>query len=384
MFRETNKAIGLVVNSFDKGGLEQVVLNLYKEYKKNGRKVYILVQDNNVGEFADYIDDVREIYIFNNDWHLFLDACYKFNIYILHYHYNVFFLKYAKLFGFKTIYTIHNVYTWLNDFEMKQRTALLENVDILVAVSSYVKKYFCKRTRIKEDRVKVIINGIDFKELDGIPAKLAKNNIVANNGDVVFVNVASFHRVKHQAILIGAVKKVIPYRQNFKVCLVGNIGDQSYYNEIINLIKDSHLTKFIEHIPYIPRNQIGDFLKNVADVFIFPSLQEGCSNAVLEAIYCNLPMILTDVGNAKDIESLKSVRIIHPAYNDILELNYSLIDNLSKDINTPNVDELASTMIEFIDNIGNYRKLAFEEHDKSAQFTSTFMASNYLTLINKF
>jgi hypothetical protein len=42
--KNSKMSVALVVNSFDKGGLEQVVLNLYLGYKKQGWNVYILSQ----------------------------------------------------------------------------------------------------------------------------------------------------------------------------------------------------------------------------------------------------------------------------------------------------------------------------------------------------
>ena len=375
------KAIGLVVTSFDKGGLEQVVLNLYKQYKKAGYRAYILVQENNVGELAEYLDDPRDLFIFNNNWRLLLKFCLDKNVWYLHYHYNVYGLKYMKKLGIETIYTIHNVYTWLNDKELNERFNLIQQVDHCVAVSSFVKNYFCTRTQWTPSNVKVIINGIDFSELDGNKCSLNEQQFGINSLDILFVNIASFHRVKHQAVLIGAMKEVIKHRDDVKILLVGNIGDEAYYKEIQKRIDDNNLSKYIIHIPYINRKEIGDFLKNIADVMILPSLQEGCSNAVLEALYCGLPMILSKVGNAEDIKNLAAVKIVDTAYNDILDLSFEEIDTLSKDEKTKNVSCLADTILETANNIDQFKKEGVEKAVNAEIFTASMMAKQYLELI---
>ena len=66
------------------------------------------------------------------------------------------------------------------------------------------------------------------------------------------------------------------------------------------MIACSEAKNNIMKIPYLEHKHVGCFLRKVADVFILPSLQEGCSNAVLEAFYCGIPMILTKVGNAEE------------------------------------------------------------------------------------
>lgn len=42
-------------------------------------------------------------------------------------------------------------------------------------------------------------------------------------------------------------------------------------------------------------------LYSAADVFMFPSLYEGCSFSVIEAMACGLPVVMTDVGHGTDI-----------------------------------------------------------------------------------
>ena len=145
--------IGIVVTTFDKGGLEQVVLNLYLGYKKQGYCVYMLCQEDILGIMAQQIAD-GELYVFHNNLEEFINLLYDKNINILHYHYNVFGVEEAKKRGVAAIYTMHNVYTWKNDQEIRDYSAVLNNMDRVIPVSNLVKNYYLARTDAAQDNLR--------------------------------------------------------------------------------------------------------------------------------------------------------------------------------------------------------------------------------------
>lgn len=60
-------SIGLVLKGFDKGGLEQVVYNLYVGYRKQGWKAYIFVETDNVGYFAERLESPDHLCMFSGN-----------------------------------------------------------------------------------------------------------------------------------------------------------------------------------------------------------------------------------------------------------------------------------------------------------------------------
>lgn len=379
-------AIGLVTTGFDKGGLEQVVFNLYEGYKAAGIPTYILCEKGSLmGYFASQLHDVRDFCIFEDSYETFIAFCYKNKITHLHYHYNTHFITQARECGIQTIYTIHNVYTWFQDDVIKEYKRTIDKCDNIVAVSSFVKNYFCTRTGLRESRVEVIPNGIKVEELmnsEQLPQKFTREQLGIQKDEIVFAQIASFTAVKHQIGLIGVMEKVIKKKGNIRLLLVGNVLEQDYYKEFCQCLKKSSAKDHITVVEWFDHRFMGEFLRETVDVAVLATLQEGCSNSVLEAIACEKPMILTNTGNASDVKS-ESVIVVSPAYEDICNEMMADLVRISSKKDCSNTSELANTFIKVSDRLAYYTEKAREESLKRQDFTTEKMVSRYLKLISE-
>lgn len=376
-------AIGLVVTTFDKGGLEQVVLNLYNGYLNQGYDVYLLCQENILGDMAKQIAS-ENILVFNNDLGTFIKYLYRYNISILHYHYNIFGWKEAKCRGVKLLYTMHNVYTWKNDAEIKDYSSVLNNFDCIIPVSNLVKNYFISRSGMSDEKYKVIYNGIDFDELAEVelPEELSRESFGIKSDDVVIAFVASFYPVKYQIGMIGVMEKLKSIIPNAKLLFVGN-HDNEYFERFEKVYKESSAKDNMIIVPYFSHKYMGAFLRQVVDIFTLPTLQEGCSNAVLEAIYCDKPLVITKVGNALDVSDMQSCRVVNTAYKDILTTTNEDMIKISERKHSPNEDDLVDAYKEVIENIDTYKKNAIQNSDKKAQYETANMVKKYVEIIEK-
>ncbi len=373
--------IGLVVTTFDKGGLEQVVLNLYLGYKKSGYHVFMLCQENILGIMAQQIDQ-NELYVFNGDMRLFLDFIYDKNITVLHYHYNVFGVEEVKRIGVHTIYTMHNVYTWKNSEEMRNYSQILNNMDKVVPVSNLVKNYYLARTGSDDKKLQVIYNGIDFDELDltDLPEELERKNLGIGTDDIVIGFVASFYPVKYQIGMIGVMEELVQKYNNVKLLYIGN-SENEYYQKFSSVYKKSAARDYMKVVPYFEHKYMGEFLRRIVDIFTLPTLQEGCSNAVLEAIYCNKPMVLTNVGNAMDVNHLPACEVVQAAYDSVVTTSNAKMIELSTQKDSANKKELVDAFCKVIDDLEDYKIKAVISQQEKEIYATHYMVRQYLDLI---
>lgn len=380
---DKDPAIGLVVTTFDKGGLEQVVLNLYQGYRKAGYEVYLLCQENVLGLLAEQIEPGR-LLVFENSLKRFLKMICRNNIKVLHYHYNVFGCREARERGIRTIYTMHNLYTWKSDSELQEYSSLLDGMDRVAAVSGLVRDYYLARTNARRDNLQVIGNGVDFGELSEhkLPRELERGALGLADADVVIAFVASFYPVKYQIGMIGVMEELKKEYPQARLLYIGN-SENEYYQEFLKVYEKSPARDVMRIVPYFEHKYMGEFLRRVVDIFTLPTLQEGCSNAVLEAIYCEKPMVLTNVGNASDIAFLKSCLIVRTAYDDPVKTDNAEMLRISLQKNSANGKELTEAFAEMIDNLETYRQAARLSAEEKASWSTESMVQGYLALVEE-
>ena len=102
------------------------------------------------------------------------------------------------------------------------------------------------------------------------------------------------------------------------------------------------------------------FLLNAVDVFVLPTLAEGCCNAVIEAMACGLPIVSSDL----------------PFNHDILnETNSILIDPM-------NTDEIRDAIIKIKDDTVLRRRLSQGAIETAKQLTIEARADNILRFMD--
>lgn len=347
MTSKLSPSVAIVVPSFDRGGLEQVALNLYRGYRALGSRCIVLVERNEAGYMLGRLERPGDGIILNGDESLFVEALARHEIDVVHYHYSTFGLAAARRLGLFTLYTVHNVYTWLDDAGFAHHAGQIMEADRVVAVSRFVRDYFCRRAQVPMDQVDVIPNGIDLSWIAGAGAgTLPDLDIPA--GRFVFVLPASYFPVKHHPLALRAAELLLSRRKDFHLVFVGNVGDEGYAVDVDTLVASSPARTHVSQVACLSHDQMAAVYQQLADCVVLPTIQEGCSNVVLEALAFDRSLIITDVGNAAEARALSPrVRVIDRA-EEIDALTPDRIEALSRTGDCRNlralVDAMASAM----------------------------------------
>jgi len=119
----------------------------------------------------------------------------------------------------------------------------------------------------------------------------------------------------------------------------------------------------------------------MADCFVLPSLIEGWSIAIMEAMYCELPLILSDVGSARDVVKESDIGIvIRNPYEDIRQLTPEIItERYANSGHLDNLSDLVSAMETIAaDRAGWKEKAKLARRKIEEQFTAGHMCQQYL------
>jgi len=173
----------------------------------------------------------------------------------------------------------HPIYNWWHRWCYK----IAERADKIVFVSESAKEDALRYTKIKEDKIMVVYNGVDDKY------KILHS--VKRDGTVFVIGyIGGYSKAKNVKTLIHIAKEL----PNFKFKLCGSFGVHH------DLEYEARLTPNIELTGYIPEGKMVNCY-NSFDVFVFPSLYEGFGLPPIEAMKCGIPTIVMNAPGVSEV-----------------------------------------------------------------------------------
>lgn len=95
--------------------------------------------------------------------------------------------------------------------------------------------------------------------------------------------------------LVEGFKLFADRNPGVKLVIAGGIDDQKYVNSMLLPLLDDRITM----LGRLPRSAMGSLYEN-ASLYVNSSIHEGSSNAVLEAVSWNCPILLSDIPENRD------------------------------------------------------------------------------------
>ena len=191
-----------------------------------------------------------------------------------------------------------------------QRRILRPLIHRHVALSSEIRRYLVERIGVSDASISQICNGVDTRRfapraIDAAPGR--RSGAVADRfpgeGLLVVGTVGRLSAVKHQRLLVDAFARAVERLKveapaasdRLRLVVTGDGPDRAALEARVattGLAGSIWMSGARDDIPDVMRN---------LDLFVLPSLAEGISNTILEAMASGLPVIATRVGGNAEL-----------------------------------------------------------------------------------
>jgi sugar transferase (PEP-CTERM/EpsH1 system associated) len=168
---------------------------------------------------------------------------------------------------------------------------MLRNVDAAFAVSERLKLDLIREIGVRSDRFEVLYNGVDLAKFRPHAIAATKDS---NHPTLRIGSVGRLVAVKNYALLLKAFVR-LPKALRCKLVLVGDGPERPLLEQLASTLHIADRVEFAGH-----RDDVGQLLHSI-DIFVLPSLSEGMSNTLLEAMAAGLPVLASDVGGNREI-----------------------------------------------------------------------------------
>lgn len=161
-----------------------------------------------------------------------------------------------------------------------------------LANSEAVKAFYIQHIGVPKEKITVIPNGIDTEYFDSlVPDPTLRLSLSIDPNDFVIICVANFHPNKGHRYLLEAFEKLhqTTSHASLKLLLVGEGTERKKLEQEIQ----GYTSK--ANILYLGRRTDVPALLKISNLFVLPTLFEGQSNAILEAMAAGLPVVTTDI-----------------------------------------------------------------------------------------
>ncbi len=190
------------------------------------------------------------------------------------------------------------------------RRAAAPVVQQFVAMSRHIAEWLAD-VGVGRDKIRQIYNGVDLTRFGSHDRKPADWPF-ERPGSVVVGTVGRMSPVKDQLTLVRAFLRCIEWQpQLARTLRLALIGDGPILAEARRLLAGANAAQ----LAWLPgaRNDVPELLA-AFDLFVLPSLNEGISNTILEAMATALPVIATRVGgNAELVDDRVTGRLVTAA-----------------------------------------------------------------------
>lgn len=209
---------------------------------------------------------------------------------------NVYGVLAGRLAGIPVVATVHGKNYYWECLRRRMAYRLVARFGRMVAVSKDLKEFLIRHVNIPDDRIFVIYNGIVAKTAEAATGEVvALSTLGLDKHTRVICSVGSLYPVKGHEYLIRALPKIVRIYPNLVLVLIGRGEQETVLRQL------SKALGVQEHIRFLGfRSDVATILTGI-EIFVLPSLSEGLSIALLEAMAAGKPIVASRVGGNPEV-----------------------------------------------------------------------------------
>ncbi len=172
-------------------------------------------------------------------------------------------------------------------------------IDFTICVSDDLRAQLLATERMRADRVVTLYNGVQANPVLSPALRQAKlKELGLSESRPIIGSVMNLRPIKGAKYLVEAAAIVLKKHPQAQFVIVGGAAERlpamaDYVNPIMEFVKQNKLDEALHFTGN--RTDVGELLL-LFDIFVLPSLSEGFSNALIEAMRAGNSIVATEVG----------------------------------------------------------------------------------------
>ncbi|APF17852.1 glycosyl transferase group 1 [Caldithrix abyssi DSM 13497] len=172
--------------------------------------------------------------------------------------------------------------------------------DQVLSVSALLADDLSRTLGVKREKILPILNGVDTEKFKPQPEKreFYRKKLNVNADSIIIGTIGRPMKVKNHQLMIKALARLKKKNRSVKFIIIGDTPRYSLREELEKLARELRVLEDVLFLGY--RDDIPGYL-NAFDIFVLPSLSEGCSNVIQEAMATGLPIVASRVGGNPEL-----------------------------------------------------------------------------------